>query len=216
MSWRTTAVLFIILLLLVGYTYYQNQQEPEPTPVATLAAPTPEQFAVFAGASIDQIRGLQVDQPEEAKTAVFSRDDRKNWFQTVPTATQILSNTMEMQVTGLLSLRTAQSFAADVNPAAAYGLDTPAYIISLRAQREDGATVVYKLLVGDQTPTGSGFYIQKEGDPRVHIVNIGSIQNMIALLDNPPLPLPIPTPVITTTLAVTPTIEITTTVTPTP
>ncbi len=208
MSGRTTAVLFVILVLLAGYVYYQNQQEPAATPLPTPLPATPEQFSLFTNATIDQVTQLEIYRAEDGVTAVFGRDAQKNWVQTVPTTTQVISSTLELQTTGLINLRTTQSFAPELNPAAAYGLDIPDYTISLFASREDGATVRYHLLVGNKTPTGSGYYVQKEGDPRFHIVSVGVIQNMVALLDNPPIPLPTATPLPTTTVTPTPEEEV--------
>jgi hypothetical protein len=203
MSWRTTAVLFIVLLILGGYVYYQGQQEPEPIPLPTEGAPTPEQFSLFANATIDQVEKLEIYRSEDGVTAAFTRDEQKTWMQTVPTTTQVISNTMELQTTGLLNLRTTQTFAPDLNPASAYGLDVPDYTLSLFVGREDGTTALYKLLIGDKTPTGNGYYIQKEGDPRFHVISLGTIQNMVALIDNPPFPLPPPTPDLSLTTGIT-------------
>lgn len=215
MSGRTTAVLFVVLLVLAGYVYYQNQQEPAATPLPTPLPATPEQFSLFANATIDQVTQLEIYRAEDGITAVFSRDTQKNWVQTVPTTTQVISTTLELQTTGLINLRTTQSFAPELNPASAYGLDTPDYTISLFASREDGATVRYHLLVGNKTPTGNGYYVQREGDPRFHVVSLGVIQNMVALIDNPPIPLPTPTPLPTATITP-PAAETESTATPTP
>lgn len=192
MSWRTTAVLFIVLLLVGGYVYYQSQQEPAveslPTPL-----PQPEQ-AELVTASIDEVNRLDVTRLEDAAKASFTRDETGDWFQTVPTSTAVISQTMNIQITGLATLRSNRTLPADANLLSTYGLDEPAYEIVLATTRDE-RTVRTTLLVGNETPAGDAYYVQKRGDPRVHIVPIGVIQNMIDLLENPPLPESEETPV---------------------
>lgn len=192
MSWRTTAILFVILVILGGYVYYQNQQEPEVEPVAT-PLPEPER-AELVTATIDEVNRLDVARLEDDVLASFSRDEAGDWFQTVPTNTAVISQTMNTQLTGLINLRSNRTLPADANPHSAYGLDDPAYQIVLATTRDE-RTVRTTLLVGNETPAGDAYYVQKRGDPRVHIVPIGVIQNMIDLLDNPPVPEPTETPV---------------------
>lgn len=192
MSWRTTAVLFIVLLLVGGYVYYQSQQEPAveslPTPL-----PQPEQ-AELVTASIDEVNRLDVTRLEDAAKASFTRDETGDWFQTVPTSTAVISQTMNLQIARLATLRSNRTLPADANPLSTYGLDEPAYEIVLATTRDE-RTVRTTLLVGNETPAGDAYYVQKRGDPRVHIVPIGVIQNMIDLLENPPLPESEETPV---------------------
>jgi hypothetical protein len=190
MNWRTTAVLFLIVLLLGGYVYYQSQQETELAATPTPAAPTPERVALITNASVEQIERLDITRIEEGTTASFQRNGRGNWTRTVPTTTQVISQTLNTHVTGLINLRSSRSLAPDLNPLSAYGLEEPAYEIVLVATGEGDRRLRYTLLVGDETPTGNSFYVQKRGDPQVYTVPKGSIENVIGLLDNPPLPEP--------------------------
>jgi len=189
MSWRTTAVLFVILLLLGGYVYYQGQQEPSVEPLATPLA-QPEQVELV-GATVEEVNRLDITRLEDATSASFSRDETGAWFQSVPTNTEVISQTMNTQISGLATLRSNRTLPADANPPATYGLDEPGYEIILATTRDE-RTVRTTLLVGNETPAGDAYYVQKRNDPRVHIVPIGVIQNMIDLLENPPLPEPTP------------------------
>ncbi|MCA9929244.1 MAG: DUF4340 domain-containing protein [Anaerolineales bacterium] len=195
MSWRTTAVLFVILLALGGFIYYQSQQEPSDEPPATaepagtLPAPTPEQISLVR-TTLEEVRGLGVTRSADDAQTQFLRDETGIWTQTVPTTTLVISQTMETQVIGLINLRTTNTLAADANPPAAYGLDTPAYQISLAAMRDATTTIRITLLIGNKTPTGNSYYVQLDGDPRVHVAPAAAIDNMINLIENPPLPEP--------------------------
>ncbi len=190
MSWRTTAVLFVILLALGGYIYYQNQQEPETVtetePVGTLPPPTPERFSLIR-TTLENVQGLNVTHLEDGTQAQFLREEQGAWAQTVPTTTQVISQTMETYMTGIINMQTTRSFAGDENPLSTYGLDAPAYNISIAAFQDDISIVRITLLIGNKTPTGSSYYVQLDGDPRVHLAPIGPIDNMINLIDNPPL-----------------------------
>ena len=190
MSWRTTAVLFIILLALGGYIYYQNQQAPEAViesePVGTLPPPTPERFNLVR-TTLEKVQGLNVTRLEDNTQAQFLRDAQGIWSQTVPTATLVISQTMETFMTGMINMQTTRSFAGDENPLSTYGLDEPAYNISIAAFQDDISIVRITLFVGNETPTGGSYYVQFDGDPRVHLVPIWPIDNLINLIDNPPL-----------------------------
>ncbi len=190
MSWRTTAVLFVILLALGGYIFYQNQQEPEAAaetePVGTLPPPTPERFNLVR-TTPENVQGLSVTRLADDTQAQFLRDEQGAWTQTVPTTTQVISQTMETYMAGMINMQTTRSFAGDENPLSTYGLDEPAYNISIAAIQDGVSIVRITLLIGNQTPTGSSYYVQLDGDPRVHLAPTGPIDNMINLIDNPPL-----------------------------
>jgi hypothetical protein len=85
----------------------------------------------------------------------------------------------------------------------------------LSAQQGEQA-VRFTLLVGDATTADDGYYVQKQGDPRIHIINKSLLDNVINLLETVPIPLPTlePTPfmsVLTDTLTLTGTATITAT-----
>ena len=189
MNWRLTAVLFIILLALGGYIFYQNQQEPEAAaeadPVGTLPPPTPERFQLVR-ATLEGVQGLGVTRLEDGVEVQFLRDEQGSWAQVVPTSKLVISSTMESFMAGMINMQTMRSFAGDENPLSTYGLDQPAYNISIAAFQDDISIVRITLLVGNETPTGSAYYVQFDGDPRVHLVPTGPIDNMINLIDNPP------------------------------
>ncbi|RMG92205.1 MAG: DUF4340 domain-containing protein [Chloroflexi bacterium] len=215
MNWRTTAVLFVILVLLGGYVFYQSRQEPV-TPTPTPLPPTPERVPLVSeDTTIEQVNTVSVRRLADNNHTTFFRDGQGNWLRTVPTQTVAISLTVNTQVTGLINLRSNRTFPPDLNPLAAYGLDEPTYEIVLDTLQDEQLHRTV-LLVGNKTPAGDAYYVQKKGDPRVHVVSAGVIQNMINLLENPPLqPTPTPTAVLTDTVELTVTPGITITTTPT-
>ncbi|MFL7795073.1 MAG: DUF4340 domain-containing protein [Anaerolineae bacterium] len=65
-----------------------------------------------------------------------------------------------------------------------FGLAEPAATVILGLQ--DGTTLT--LTIGDQNPGLSYYYVQKEGDSRVHLVASAYISGLLDLVDNPPYP----------------------------
>ena len=93
---------------------------------------------------------------------------------------------MQANVSGLARLTSRRALEPDANPLSDYGLDEPDYSFTFRADRND-QTIRYLFLVGNETPTGDAFYIQREGDERVHVAVPTNIQNMIDLVTSPPI-----------------------------
>lgn len=186
MSWRTTAVLFIILVLLGGYVYYQNQRGPEPLPTPTPGEPAPERVRLIE-ATIDDVTRLDITRHEDGTHVSYSRDQVGEWMRTVPTTTVVLSTTMNLQVSALINTSSSRNLPPDLNPLSAYGLETPAYDIVVAIRGENEQINRHTLYVGDKTPTGTEYYVQREGDDRVHLVPFGPIEGMINLVDLPPL-----------------------------
>ena len=44
------------------------------------------------------------------------------------------------------------------------------------------------LLIGDQSPVGTTTYVLREGDGRIHLLPSGILENLINLLEEPPIP----------------------------
>jgi hypothetical protein len=189
MSWRTTAVLFAILVILGGYVYWQNQQEPQATPVPTPAfGAVAEPVALMSGGvSIDDVRRLDLQRREDGATASFSRDDEGEWAQTTPTQTVVISYTMDSLAGSLTNLTSRRALPAGDNPLSAYGLENPAHQIDLVVEQPGGATVRHTLLVGDDTPGGDSVYVQKQGDRRIFVVAKYLLDNIIRVMDEPPV-----------------------------
>jgi hypothetical protein len=111
----------------------------------------------------------------------------------------------------------ASTRALDSADLVVFGLDEPTATVTLGLQ--DGTTLT--LEIGDQNPSLTNYYVQKEGDSRVHLVAASTIGGLLDLADNPPYPAtPTPLPSVVETPEaspeVTPTVSITETVTPEP
>ena len=190
MNWRITAVLFLILVALGGYLYYDSQRGEEPAEVVEEdAVPAPlinETIPLIDNLTITTVQEVAVSRSSDSVEASYSQDESGNWAQTSPQAQTVLSTTLNSQVTGYLNLTSNRVFSSADNPLSAYGLETPAYQITL-----SGGDQRHVLYVGNETPTKDGYYVQSLGDPRVFVVSKGAVDNIINLIDTPPLP-PLP------------------------
>jgi hypothetical protein len=145
----------------------------------------------FSDATVEDVTRLDIDR--DSITASFAHEADGSWHMTVPTATQVMSVTLTNQVRTLISTGSRRTIAPDENPLQAYGLDEPDSEITLVVRREE-RQVRYQLLVGNETPTGDGYYALKQGDPRVYIMSKSLLDGIFGLAEAPPLPDPATTP----------------------
>jgi hypothetical protein len=214
-SGRTTAILFVILLVVAGAAYYVSRQEPEAEETPT-AVPTQPTTALVNGITTEGINLLEIRNLAEEDAAVFVQEAGV-WSQTVPTQTQVISATLNSYLQGMVLLTSRRTLPTSAGEPADFGFDSPIYEITLSATDEGGQSRRFVLLVGDATAADDGYYMQREGDPRIHIVNKAVVDNLLTLLEMPPIPLPTPVPtpfmsVLTDTVTLTGTAPITATV----
>ena len=196
MSGRTTAVLFILVLLLGGFIYFQNQAE-EADPATPTPVPTVPRIELMPEVNSEQVVRLELHRFSDDYQVVLSREEGHNWYQTVPTRTLIVSQTMSSVLASLVNVTSRRSFDAEQNPLSAYGLDQPTYELAVSIEQGEGEpNARFTFIIGDQTPTGEGFYLQRRGSDRVHIALSRTIQNVLDLLEAPPRPTPTPEPAI--------------------
>lgn len=201
MSWRTTAVLLVILLALGGFVIYQNRQAgdaPESTPAAT-PAPTVETIDPVPGA-LDDVRRLAIFRHADNTETEFTRSAEGDWFTTTLTATQVVSQTLNSAMSSLTAARLRRTLATDANPLSAYGLDAPSHTIIVTLKQETNADPIsVTLTIGNETPAGDAYYLLIGEDSRVHLMSTVTLNNVLDLLDDPPEPAVTPTPAPTPT-----------------
>lgn len=193
MSWRTTGILFLVLLVVAAAVFAIQRQPGGDEDVAATSAPSfVEANDLFEGATVEEVIRLEIVQAEPGNEALFERTEDGSWTQTVPTTTQVISSTLNADVTGLLTTRASRSFAAEGGDLAPYGLDEPRATIVIAVEK-DSSVVRYELALGDAAPTGDATYVLKRGDPRVHLMGTFALERVLGLLENLPLPVtPVP------------------------
>ena len=219
MSWRTTAILFIVLVLVGGLVYLQSRQDDASTAAPTALATTPDSVDLFAGVDAANVVRLDV-RPNGDTEASFTQEEDGGWFMTVPTATTVISQTVTNSLMGLINTGSRRTFTADENPLDVYGLVEPTREVVFAVRREE-QLVRYRLQVGNETPAGDAYYVLKEGDQRVHLLTKSPLDSIFELATQPPLPETLPTPMSTIPItdttpaaSLTPTTPITVTIEP--
>lgn len=214
MSWRTTGILFIVLVVVGGLVYLQSRQNEAAPADATPAAATPSSVSIFDDVTEENVRRLEIT-ASRGQEASLSREAEGGWFMTVPTATAVISQTVTNSVMGLINTSSRRTFAPEENPLQVYGLEDPARRIVLVAGRE-GQVIRYQLDVGNETPAGDAYYVLREGDARVHLMTKSILDRIFELATDPPLPESLPTAIPTTPITGTESITATTVPSPTP
>jgi hypothetical protein len=190
MSGRTTAVLFVILLLLLGFLLWQNQREdsveatPEPTP-------PPAFVLMLEGYEMADLRRLQINRPAtgESLDYLYNHDEEEPW-QMADGGSRFRGGLLDVHVPAFLGLRytRAISVTAETN-LADFGLDPPQYEIMIELVGENGRIQTYTYTIGQRTISNIAYYAQQEGIPdTIYIIPSGFISNITNILDDPIFP----------------------------
>ncbi|MBN1978521.1 MAG: DUF4340 domain-containing protein [Anaerolineae bacterium] len=186
--WLPTVIMGGIAVLVIAFSIWivpLLQKPPESS-----AQPTSTPLWDFSSSdlvSITVVKGLQTTTVERSGMA---------WQVVAPMpgeADIIRLYNLADAIANMVSTRALDS--ADL---VVFGLDEPAATVTLGLQ--NGTTLT--LEIGDQNPSLTDYYVQKEGDPRIHLVASTYIAGLLDLVDNPPYPAtaaPPPSPVETPT-----------------
>ncbi len=203
---NTVIVLVVFAVLLSVVVVFQNNRASQPGTAALTPPPTPLPLLFDVGAA--SLTGIRVSDPLGNSTAFVQGEDG-SWRGEEPeySAGEIDQAALSSLASQLASMRMITTLE---NPPAldALGLAPPNYqaVFTFSNGASPG------LEIGDEAPTGNGFYVQ-QGQGAPGLVSKPAIDQLINLLEMPPL---IPTPVITITATetISPTIEATATAQP--
>jgi hypothetical protein len=184
---RTTWILLIALLLVLGGYFYVRDSKAKQAAAAT---PTPPSATVFGAAGVSP-----TDVKIESSTGTvvqIQRDQSGKWVLKQPSqvaADQAAAEAAATQVTSLKLLSTV-----DLGPDV-LGLDKPSYTITVGYSDSTKHT----LLVGSVTPIQNGYYVQLDGGSN-QIADKSGVDALVGMLTKPPyletptsLPSPSPT-----------------------
>jgi hypothetical protein len=150
----------VLLAVLGGLTWWSNKTQAEKTKTGTDTATT-------------KLLTIPDDQFQEIKVkkltgeAIALKKENGKWQVTAPkamSADQDAAGSMASALANLTADKVIEEKAGDLK---AYGLEIPT--LDVQVVRKDGKTD--HLLVGDDTPTGSGAYAKLANDPRVVTVS---------------------------------------------
>src|SRR6516165_932768 len=159
MKLRGLLIAATVLAALLGALYWSNHHSSNADSSAKTAADAPTKILSF---SATDINGLAIQRKNEAPVDL-SRNSSGAWQITAPKALAADQDSVSSVLSALSSLNAERLLEDKATDLAAYGLATPAAEITITSKNNKAQ----KLLIGDQTPSGSAFYAMLAGDPRL-------------------------------------------------
>jgi hypothetical protein len=172
---RSTGIVLVIFLALVGLLFYLNQKEsPAEEQDATPVPPTEFLFDASLGAPVS------IDIKSEAGEQVaIVRNEDGVWVLKQPIETEANQGSAEAAASQLSSLRIESRLKVASDAA---GLVQPSFILTV----EMGDGTVNTVRIGDLTPTGIGYYVQVNDSDETIIVDKTGLDALLVLVESPP------------------------------
>jgi hypothetical protein len=173
---KSTWIIVLVFIALVGATILWQRSQKEKTPEATPTTATrlylfdlPEKIVFMR---LDRVGDRQLE---------LQRDAQDNWQMTSPAGMQVDNNALDPALSQLAVLQVLSTLeqppALDV-----LGLDKPAYRLLIKMA--DGSQALAN--VGKETPTGSGYYVLS-GDRQIVVVDKTGMDAILQMVDTPPV-----------------------------
>ncbi len=203
-TWIVLAVFVALLALAIFWERIPALNPPEETPTAAPIIPLLFQFQP------EEVQELTLNGITGEK-AVYERQAEGQWgFSVTPESSdgELDSESVSLAINQLVSWRPLTSLES-VTELGAIGLVNPATRITIKLANGEELQVG----IGDETVTGSGYYVHVENQ-QPQIISKAAVEQVTALLYTPPMLEPTPTPSLSPEL--TPTVELTLTLELTP
>ena len=182
---RSTWIVLIVFLALVGLTVYLNKKEPPASETSDVTPTAPVEYMISESEGTPTSIDIKNDTGEEVSIA---RNDAGDWVLKQPIETEADQGSAEAAASQLSTLRILSR--PEVAPADA-GLDQPSYIMTVKMTSGTEKTV----RIGDLTPTESGYYTSIDGNDGVMIISKTGMDSLLTLVTSPPYvstPTPMP------------------------
>jgi hypothetical protein len=179
---RSTWVMVVSLAILAGLAYYLQQPDNLiKKALAPATTPTAEPLSPLFSSTDGPLNGISIQSADGQSAAIERRST--GWTLVIGNESSVPADqtVAEQVATQAQGLRPLIKIEADTLDLSAFGLDTPAYICKFVLT--DSSSVTFK--IGDLTPTGDGYYLQKE-DGSVVVVEKYGMDAVINLLAQPP------------------------------
>jgi len=191
MNRRTTWILVGLAALLAAYVWYSGQPRGNAaagTETPSVPTPIPGSGPLF-NATAEQITGVWIVDMAANRSLALSKDAQGNWQVTSPDerpADQTQAQSFASQFANVF-VSTVITKSADLTP---FGVLSPTYALGVKLV--DGSNV--RVSIGDKAPTGSGYYVLRDGESNAVVVSTSAIDGLVALLKAPPYAAPTATP----------------------
>jgi hypothetical protein len=210
---RSAIVYFVLFVIVMVAAFYLQRNEDKATPPSDggfepVVLDTPDAVATpgyLFSARDGNVTSIFIES-KDGKSVGLERLDGV-WRVTKPEPGEAIQSSVEEAASQILALQYLDSLDL---PNADVGLDAPSYTITVGFS--SGNFVI--ALVGDETPTGNGYYVRKETGPALVVGKYGLLA-LINMLDFPPY-VASPTPAASETPAETATPTLAPTNTPDP
>lgn len=184
MNFRVTLGLLVVLVLL-GAGVYWSERQAGPTPT-----PTPR------GAKIVELDGKDIAElgvTWSGKQVTLRKDADGQWRLTQPESAPADTVRVSSILLRLTTLNASRDVVAKPAELASYGLEQPQAVVTLsRASGEN-----QRLFIGSANPDKTAYYTRRawvEGEVTIHIVPAAIVDDLRALVEQPPKAPPTPTP----------------------
>jgi hypothetical protein len=166
-----------VLAALAGLLYWSNRHKPSDNlNVSTTPSEPAPKILTLNEADISKIELKKKD----TDAVVIERNSGGSWQISKPktmAADQPAVAAMLSSLSSLVSDRLVDEKPGNLTP---YGLSSPAVEVTL-TDKNNGT---HKLLIGDDTPTGSATYVKLDGDPRVFTIASFTKTGAVKTLDD--------------------------------
>ena len=173
---RSTTVVLVIFLALVGLLFYLNQREHAAARTRQITPPAPVEFLFTESDGIPTSINIESKAGEQV---VIARNEAGGWVLKQPIETEADQASAEAAASQLTSLRIESRL--EVAPEAA-GLVQPSYTLTV----EMSGGTKKSVRIGDLTPTEIGYYARINGSDETLIINRTGLDALLALLESPP------------------------------
>jgi hypothetical protein len=180
---RNTTIGLVLVLAALGL-YVLLVQVPKDKAAAN-ATGTPSSVAYLWTLSTDQVTGLRVVDRARTAEVALAKDAGGAWALTTP-AGQVTDQAAASTVIGGLSTLIVDGTITSTTDLSAFGVLSPTYTIEVTLA--NGSKL--KASVGDKSPTGTDYYVLREGETNVVTVGSFSIEQLTGLIDKPPIAAP--------------------------
>jgi hypothetical protein len=159
MKFRGLLVAAIVLAALTGTLYWSNHRKPAESTASADAAPK------ILTLNQADITGIEIKK-QSGEGLSLGKTDAGHWQITAPKSLAADQDAVSNMLSTLSSLNSDRLVEDKATNLEQYGLATPSLEVDIT--KKDKKTE--KLLIGDNTPAGSGAYAAVAGDPRVFIL----------------------------------------------
>ncbi|MBF2053647.1 MAG: DUF4340 domain-containing protein [Candidatus Sericytochromatia bacterium] len=178
MKFNYTLGMLVVLVALMTYVIAFERSPQE----ATLDASTAAKANILAQ-DAEAVQALEVDQNAPSVSIALQRGEDKNWVfadgqpADAERIALLLTRLSPWQAAEVLFENQSEVQLAD------FGLEPPALIMRLKT-----ATGTETVHIGNKTPTSSGYYVRRDGDPRIYLAYVNVPEDLERLVAEPPVP----------------------------